>query len=212
MKKQPGLLAKENKKDLVFSCHEEIVKAASLCRKCLLQEGRTNAVIFDGNTKAKLMLIGEAPGEQEDLQGIPFVGRSGKLLDQILIEAEINRKKEAYICNVVKCRPANNRAPVEAEAQACSEYLINQIKIINPKIIIFLGASAVKYVLKLKDPQITKLHGKWIESEIDYLKNRYLMPFYHPSYLLRNPSKEEGKPKWQALKAMKEIKKVLDKI
>jgi uracil-DNA glycosylase len=188
---------------------EEIKKAADSCIKCKLCETRTKAVVQDGNPLAKLLIIGEGPGEQEDLTGIPFVGRAGKLLDKILEAAEISRQSETYICNIVKCRPPENRVPAPAEIEACKPYLLSQIEIIKPKIILLLGSTSLIGLLGMKNPKITKLHGQWIVGTEGILKDIWLMPFYHPSYLLRNQSKEIGSPKWQAWQAIKEVKQKL---
>jgi len=192
-----------------YSSHQLMEEAAKACNQCSLCATRNNVVVYDGNPKAKLMFIGEGPGEQEDLQGLPFVGRAGQLLNKILQAAEINRKNDTYICNIVKCRPPNNRVPSASEASSCEPYLFSQIALIKPKLIVLLGSTAVSGVLKVKNPKITKLHGKWIEGEGSLLEGSLLMPFYHPSYLLRNPTKEVGGPKWQAWQAIKEVKKKL---
>ncbi|MDJ0625887.1 MAG: uracil-DNA glycosylase [Candidatus Caenarcaniphilales bacterium] len=193
-------------KDNSFSSLDELNSKALECNNCSLCETRTNVVVFDGNPDAKLMLIGEGPGEQEDLKGLPFVGRAGQLLDKILEAVQIDRQKETYICNIVKCRPPNNRVPAQNESEQCTKYLRAQIDFIKPKIILLLGSTALIGLLQMKNPRITKLHGKWIEGEGDLLSNTLIMPFYHPSYLLRNPSKNEGSPKWQAWQAIKEVK------
>lgn len=195
-----------------YSSHDEMEALVKKCMKCTLGETRTNGVIYDGNPEAKLLIIGEGPGEQEDLQGLPFVGRAGKLLDKILEAASIDRKTQTYICNIVKCRPPNNRVPSEFEAGQCIGYLKYQINYVKPKIVLLLGSTAVNGILKIKNPKITKLHGKWIDGEGELLAGVKIMPFYHPSYLLRNPSKLEGSPKWQSWQAIKEVKKELDRL
>ncbi|MDX1921240.1 MAG: uracil-DNA glycosylase [Candidatus Caenarcaniphilales bacterium] len=195
-----------------FSSHDEMDLIVKKCQKCPLGETKTNGVVYDGNPQAKLMLIGEGPGEQEDLQGLPFVGRAGQLLDKILEAANIDRKTETYICNIVKCRPPNNRVPAQFEAEQCIGYLKYQIDYVKPKIILLLGSTALTGVLKMKNPKITKLHGSWIDGEGELLQGIKIMPFYHPSYLLRNPSKNVGGPKWQAWQAIKEVRKELDSL
>ncbi len=195
-----------------FANIQEMHDTAKGCLRCGLCETRTNVVVQDGNPQAKIMLIGEGPGEQEDLTGIPFVGRAGQLLDKILQAADIDRQKETYICNIVKCRPPNNRVPLPVEADACWTYLKSQIALVKPKILLLLGSTALTGVLKMKSPKITKLHGKWIEGQGELLEGCLVMPFYHPSYLLRNPSKEVGGPKWQAWEAIKEVRKKLTEI
>jgi DNA polymerase len=196
----------------VYSSLEHLDETAKQCRKCGLCETRNNVVVSDGNPKAKLMFIGEGPGEQEDLQGLPFVGRAGQLLDKIIQSVGIDRQKDTYICNIVKCRPPNNRVPSPQEASECEPYLLSQIELVKPKIIVLLGSTSLIGLLKMKQPKITKLHGQWVDGEGDLLSGIKLMPFYHPSYLLRNPTKETGGPKWQAWKAIQEVKRYLDEI
>ena len=145
-------------------------------------------VVSRGNPKASLMIIGEAPGAKEEELGKPFVGRSGKLLDKLLHEAGIDTNLDVYFCNVIKCRPPENRRPTKTEIQENLPWLYQQIKIVNPLLIVLVGSTALEAILKIKSP-ISILRGKWIEWE-----GRLVMPVFHPSYLLRNPSKEEGKP------------------
>ena len=145
-------------------------------------------VVSRGNPFAKLMIIGEAPGAKEEEIGEPFVGRSGKLLDKLLQNAGIDINQDVYFCNVVKCRPPQNRRPTKIEIQENLPWLNQQVKLVNPKVIVLVGATALEAILKIKSP-ISILRGKWINWE-----GRLVMPVFHPSYLLRNPSKEEGKP------------------
>ena len=187
----------------------EIKKTAELCLKCKLCETLSQVVVEDGNPLAKLLIIGEAPGEQEDLRGLPFIGRSGKLLDKILETAEISRQNDTYICNIIKCRPPENRVPTSSEIEACKPYLLSQIDIVKPKIILLLGSTSLTGLLGIKNPKITKLHGQWIIGSEGILKDIWLMPFFHPSYLLRNQSKEIDSPTWKALQAIKEVKRKL---
>ncbi len=163
--------------------HEELVLDIVACAKCALREGRTNAVPGEGNLQARLMIIGEGPGAQEDEKGRPFVGRAGTLLEQMLDCIAMTRQ-EVYIANVVKCRPPQNRAPREEEAQACLPYLRAQIELVNPEIILLLGATALNFVL---DPnlRITQSRGKWFE-----LNGRPAIATFHPAALLRDPSKK----------------------
>lgn len=149
------------------------------CTKCGLCETRTNTVFGEGNLKADLMFIGEAPGAAEDIQGRPFVGRAGKLLDKLLSEIGLNRS-EVYIANVLKCRPPNNRDPNEDEQAACIDYLRAQIAFIKPKIIVCLGRIASGTVLK-RPIRIVSEHGKLFD-----VKNFTIVPTYHPAALLRN--------------------------
>jgi len=151
------------------------------CKRCRLCERRTNIVFGDGNGKAELVFIGEGPGHDEDVQGLPFVGRAGKLLTQ-MIEAMGLQRRDVYICNVVKCRPPENRAPEKDEIAICSPFLLRQLDVIQPKVIVCLGAVALKALLGA-ERGITHLRGQWLEY-----RGTRLMPTYHPAYLLRNPS------------------------
>ncbi len=145
-------------------------------------------VVSRGNPFAKLMIIGEAPGAKEEEIGEPFVGRSGKLLDKLLQNAGIDINQDVYFCNVVKCRPPKNRRPTKIEIQENLPWVFQQIKLVNPSVIVLVGATALEAILKIKSP-ISILRGEWIDWE-----GKLVMPVFHPSYLLRNPSKEEGKP------------------
>jgi len=177
--------------------------AALNCQLCGLCQTRTNVVFADGNPKAKLMIIGEGPGAKEDETGVPFVGRAGQLLDKILASVEIDRKKDTYICNVVKCRPPQNRVPEKVEAAACRPYLEAQITFIKPQIILLAGSTAVQHVLQLKEP-ISKIRGKWFEY-----RGAKVMPIFHPSYLLRNDTKAVGSPKWLMWQDIQLVKQTL---
>jgi DNA polymerase len=149
------------------------------------------------------MLIGEAPGQNEDETGLPFVGRAGKLLDQLLLSQDLTRERDVYICNTVKCRPPNNRVPTEFEKAQCRKYLDAQIDLIKPKIILLCGATSVKSILGIKEP-ISKIRGQWFNGP----NESGIMPIFHPSYLLRNPSVAEGTPKWLMLEDIKSVKEV----
>ena len=153
------------------------------CQKCPLADGRHNVVFGVGPRNAEVMFIGEGPGEQEDLQGEPFVGPAGKLLDDMLSILDLDRKENCYIANIVKCRPPRNRDPLETEQEACIGYLRNQVALIQPKIIVCLGRIAAK---KLIDPdfRITRQHGQWFRRG-DF----WMMATFHPSALLRDVSK-----------------------
>jgi DNA polymerase len=159
---------------------EELKQEVISCSKCSLHQTRNNVVFGNGNSDAAIMLIAEAPGYYEDRCGRVFQGKSGELLDNILAACGFTRDDHIYISNIVKCRPPNNRPPDESEKSACLPYLYLQIEIINPKIIILLGATALKGLI---DPnaKITQERGRWIDW-----KNRLVMPTYHPSALLRN--------------------------
>ena len=163
--------------------------------KSAIYKTRTNVVIGRGNTNADLMLVGEGPGKQEDAQGIPFVRAAGKLLD-LLFNALMMTEDMYYIANIVKCRPPNNRVPFDEEAQQCLPYLREQVKLVNPKIIVCLGATAIKYLVD-KNARITKIRGQWIER-----KQFWIMPTFHPAALLRDESKKELM--WADLKKVKQ--------
>jgi DNA polymerase len=150
------------------------------CTRCKLHSTRHTIVFGDGNPKAELIFVGEGPGADEDAQGLPFVGRAGKLLTQ-MIEAMGLQRKDVYICNVVKCRPPENRQPEEDEVRACSPFLMRQIDVIAPKVIVCLGAVAAKTLLQT-NRGISQFRGEWLE-----FRGRKLLATYHPAYLLRNP-------------------------
>lgn len=173
----------------------ELEQRCENCDKCRLCETKTNTVFGVGNKNAKLMFVGEAPGESEDLQGIPFVGAAGKLFDKYLSAVGISRD-EVYIANILKCRPPKNRDPQEDEEDACMPYLREQTKLINPQMIVCLGRVSAKRLIK-EDFRITKEHGIWFK------KGSFRMcAIYHPSALLRDFSKRED-----TLKDMLEIKR-----
>ena len=178
------------------------------CKKCVLGDTRINVVFSDGNPEtAKAILIGEAPGENEDKTGTPFVGRAGKLLNEFLEKAGISREKDLYIINTVKCRPPKNRVPSDEEKKLCEDYLLKQIEIINPEIIIFCGATALKSFYD-KKVAISKIRGEALEIEIGE-KVRKCIPIFHPSYLLRYHSLEEGSPRYFMLEDLKKIKSLI---
>lgn len=158
------------------------------CCACELNSARHNVVFSDGNPEtAQIMLIGEAPGENEDLQGKPFVGRAGKLLDKYLTSAGISREIDLYITNIIKCRPPENRKPKRDEKEACNRILLKQIDIINPKIILLCGTTAMENFIN--EDKITKIHGKIFDINISN-KTYKAMPILHPSPLCRFPDKE----------------------
>ena len=158
------------------------------CTGCDLALTRERVVISRGAATAPLMLIGEAPGAREDALGQPFVGRSGQLLDRLLLEVGLNPESDLYICNAVKCRPPQNRRPKRAELTACRPWLDHQIDQVNPRVIVLLGATAVESLLGIKGG-MTQLRGQWLSWD-----GRDVMPIFHPSYLLRNPSKASDAP------------------
>lgn len=151
------------------------------CTRCKLHRGRTNIVFGVGDPNADLMFIGEGPGADEDAKGEPFVGRAGQLLTDIIERGMGLQRSQVYICNVVKCRPPENRNPEPDEVLACEPFLFRQIEIVKPRVIVGLGAFAVQCVLRLKTP-ISKLRGNWHE-----VRGIKMMPTFHPAYLLRNP-------------------------
>ena len=154
------------------------------CRKCELCETRHNVVVGVGNPKAEVMFIGEGPGENEDLQGEPFVGRGGQLLDKMLTAVDLSRDKNIYIANIVKCRPPLNRDPKPEEQEQCIDWLRNQVKLIKPKIIVCLGRISAQKLIK-PDLKITKEHGMFFQKG-----NYLMMPMFHPAAILRNPNQK----------------------
>lgn len=162
----------------IATLREEILK----CTKCGLANTRTHVIFGEGNTNAGVLIIGEAPGRDEDIQERPFVGKSGQLLDKILAACGFTRNKHVFISNIVKCRPPDNRAPTLQEATACMPWLLKQIELVNPKILVLLGATALKYMAG-PDRRITRERGTWLNWQ-----NRLAMPVYHPAALLRDPS------------------------
>ncbi len=185
-----------------------LIKAKCInCEKCSLCKTKTNTVFSAGVPNSKIMLIGEAPGYYEDIQGEPFVGKAGKLLDKILGCVGFSRKENIYICNTLKCRPPDNRDPLPEEKLACEEYLKAQIDILKPRIILLCGKVAAYSFIDTKSG-ITKLRGKWFEGP-NFSK---MMPIFHPSYLLRNDSREKGSPKWLMWQDIKEVRRVYDQM
>lgn len=170
---------------------EELRREASGCRRCGLAAKRKTVVFGEGNPSAHLMLVGEGPGAEEDLQGRPFVGPAGQLLDRALAAAGVPRET-VYIGNVVKCRPPGNRVPTPEEAQACLPWLRRQVEIVRPRVMLLLGATALRYLAGLEG--ITRHRGKWVE-----VWGIPALPTYHPAALLRDPAKK--RPFWQDLLA-----------
>ena len=161
---------------------ESLKRDCTGCRGCSLGETRHNLVFGVGNEQAEVMLIGEGPGEHEDLQGVPFVGPAGKLLDDMLEMIDLDRQK-VYIANIVKCRPPRNRDPLNVEQEACRPWLDRQIALVNPRIIVCLGRIAAMALIR-EDFRITREHGQWFDRD-----GRRLMATYHPSALLRDVDK-----------------------
>jgi len=169
----------------------EVEEKAIACKRCGLRAGCKQVVFGEGKPDARLMLVGEGPGGDEDRLGRPFVGRAGKLLNRILEAAEIKRE-DVYITNVVKCRPPGNRNPVQPEVDACSSYLAEQFKLIRPEIVVCLGALATKTIID-KNAAITRVRGQWHEKE-----GMRVIATFHPAALLRDPSRK--KPVWEDFK------------
>ena len=186
-----------------YSSLNKLNSECAECTSCNLSKTRKNVVVGKGNESAQVVIIGEGPGEQEDITGLPFVGRAGKMLDTALSSVDIDPLEDCYITNIVKCRPPNNRKPSAVESEACMPWLNEQINLLKPKIIILAGSTAVQSFLGIDEP-ISKIRGQWIEKD-----NIKYMPIFHPSYLLRNPSKNKGKPKWLTWQDLKKVKKEL---
>lgn len=183
----------------MYNNWEELEEECKNCKKCKLCNNRTNVVVGIGNRNADLMFIGEGPGADEDREGIPFVGKAGKLMNMAFEGIGINRE-EVYIANIVKCRPPGNRNPEKDEAVACLDYLRSQVMLVQPKIIVLLGSVALKNILG-EEYGITASRGKWIEKkQIKY------MPTWHPAALLRDENK-----KMEFWKDLKEVKNNLKK-
>ena len=178
----------------------ELYQKCQNCQKCELHASRTNCVFGTGNRDADVLFVGEAPGEKEDLSGVPFVGAAGKLLDKYLYAVGIDRER-VYIANILKCRPPKNRDPKPEEEAACIDYLREQVRLLNPKVIICLGRISAMRLIK-PDFKISKEHGTWFE------KGNFLMTaVYHPAALLRDPRRKE-----EMLADMQEIKRKLDSL
>ena len=190
-------------------CLDIVREKCENCHECVLGNTRNNVVFSDGNPEtAKIVLIGEAPGETEDETGTPFVCRAGKLLNQFLENAGISRQNDLYIINTVKCRPPENRVPTDVEKSLCEKFMNAQIDIINPKAIIFCGATSLKSFWEDKKVQISKVRGKWFDVDVNG-KSYPAMAIFHPSYLLRNHSMEEGSPRRLMEQDLAEIKSVV---
>ena len=177
-----------------------LTDAVKNCRNCPLWESRTNVVFGTGNESADLLFVGEAPGEQEDLSGTPFVGRAGQLLDKYLFAVGIPRE-QVYIANILKCRPPHNRDPLPEEENACIPFLREQVRLLSPRVVVCLGRISAMRLIK-PDFRITAEHGKWFKKG-----NLWMTAVYHPAFLLRDPRKKED-----MLTDMKEIRRKLDEL
>jgi len=193
-KKDNGMTSAEKAADL-----EKIAEEVNQCRKCGLGSIRTNAVPGEGNPNARIMFVGEGPGADEDAQGRPFVGRAGQLLDKIIVACGLKRS-DVYIGNILKCRPPDNRDPRADEIISCLPYLQRQIEIINPEIIVALGAHAAKTLLNTTK-SIGQLRGQFLEYYVGINRPPVkLMATYHPAYLLRNYSPDNRRKVWEDMK------------
>jgi DNA polymerase len=182
---------------------EVLKEKCTSCVKCTLSTTRNNVVFGRGNPNSDLFVIGEGPGQQEDALGLAFVGRSGKMLDDIFLSAGLIQIKIAIFLILLNVDLPDNRKPSINEVSECMPWLTQQIDLIKPNIIVLAGSTAVDSYLGIKEP-ISQLRGRWIiKEDIKY------MPIFHPSYLLRNPSSEKGKPKWLTVKDIKKVKKEL---
>ena len=162
---------------------EQLYSACVTCNGCGLAQTRKNMVFGVGNQNADILFVGEGPGEQEDLKGEPFVGPAGQLLDDMLSIIDLDRKRNCYIANIVKCRPPQNRDPMEVEQDACIGYLRNQVALIKPKIIVCLGRIAAKRIID-ENYRITREHGQWVQKN-----GIWMTAIFHPSALLRDVDK-----------------------
>jgi DNA polymerase len=193
---------------------ESLAAACGACRRCGLAATRQQVVVGRGNPNARLLLVGEAPGAEEEACGQPFVGRSGRLLEAMLAAAGLDSERDLYIANVIKCRPPCNRKPSRTEIEACRPWLERQITLVRPQLVLLVGATALEALLGIRGG-ITKLRGQWLHLEASQGADQpppsprsplrwpeqgeggiALMPLLHPSYLLRNPSEAEGSPRW----------------
>jgi len=191
---------KEDEPDLSLPDTLDKLKTQALrCHLCELSKTRTNVVFGEGNAQANIMFVGEGPGATEDSMGRPFVGRSGELLTKMIENVLQIKREETYIANIVKCRPPGNRTPYPAEAHTCQPFLLKQIALIKPKIIITLGGTAYHY-LTGDDTGITKVRGTLIKQE-----TYTLIPTYHPSFLLRNPSAKK-----EVFEDLKKVRSLMD--
>lgn len=194
--------AVKTKKTDVSAELAEFAKEVAACQKCVLGSTRLNPVPGEGNPNAELVFVGEGPGADEDAQGRPFVGRSGQLLEKIITNAMGLKRSDVYICNIVKCRPPENREPRPEEIISCLPFLQKQLSLIKPKVIVCLGAPATRTLLKTNQP-IGQLRGKFQDFYFDDFSDPIkLMPTFHPAYLLRNYSDENRRKVWEDMKSV----------
>ncbi len=176
---------------------DELYAACGICRRCPLCETRTNVVVGTGNRNSDILFVGEGPGYNEDMQGLPFVGAAGRLLDKMLAAINLTRE-DVYIANIVKCRPPQNRDPLPAEQEACIVYLRQQFKLIRPKIIVCLGRIAAQAIIS-SDFRITRQRGIWYNK-----KGIDIIATYHPSALLRDETKQKKREAWEDFKQIRD--------
>ena len=193
-----------NDANIVENSLDEFYHSINMCQKCQLGNSRKNFVFGIGDKNADLLLVGEAPGEKEDLEGVPFVGRAGKLLDKMLASIKLDRTK-VYISNVVNYRPPENRRPTEEEIERYLPYLKSHIEIIDPEILLLLGSTALNTLIG-NDVVISKARGKWIQKEIGAAKP-WIIASFHPAFLMRQP--EQKKLAWIDLKMIRDKSKIL---
>ncbi|MFN8509100.1 MAG: uracil-DNA glycosylase [Deinococcaceae bacterium] len=180
---------------------------AEQCTSCDLCKTRTHVVFGEGNPHPKLVFVGEGPGGEEDITGRPFVGRAGQLLDKIMLAAGIPRES-VYICNMVKCRPPGNRNPEPQEIAACAQWLTPQLELLCPSVVVTLGNIPTQHLLATKQG-ITRMRGTWHERTFAW-GHVWMMPMFHPAYLLRNDSRAVGGPKSLTWRDIREVKAVLE--
>ena len=184
---------------------EDLRGRVAACRRCGLCEARTNTVFGQGAVRTPIVMVGEGPGADEDAQGLAFVGRAGQLLTKILGAAGIDRES-VFITNVVKCRPPNNRTPTQEEMLKCGDFLEAQLLLLRPRILVCLGNTPLKWLLRTSEG-ITALRGRWFDW-----RGVRLFPMFHPSYLLRNDSRQKGSPKDLTWQDVQNLKARLDEI
>lgn len=184
---------------------EELCGRVAACRRCGLCETRTNTVFGQGAVHTPIVMVGEGPGADEDAQGLAFVGRAGQLLTKILSAAGIDRES-VFITNVVKCRPPNNRTPTQEEMLKCGDFLEAQLLLLRPRILVCLGNTPLKWLLRTSEG-ITALRGRWFDW-----RGIQIFPMFHPSYLLRNDSRQKGSPKDLTWQDVQNLKARLDEI
>lgn len=199
---KPAQVAPESQSNDNISELNQLAKEVGTCQKCVLGKTRLNPVPGEGNPNADLVFVGEGPGADEDAQGRPFVGRSGQLLDKIITNAMGLKRSDVYICNIVKCRPPENREPRPEEIISCLPFLKKQLSLIRPKVIVCLGAPATRTLLETNQP-IGKLRGKFQDFYFDESSPPIkLMPTFHPSYILRNYSDDNRRKVWEDMKTV----------